>query len=170
MFVIRSTWSQYSNIICYKKAPEVNSEETNISFSMQTLVFGLGLTDSTLNWTHDFPWDVSQDLQYHSSFLTKSLSIWFGYVPNPLGRESRTSFCTYIRFILYTVIFWSHTSETLNTLSERDKKYLVHFCSILIVSNTVWPLIYSKISSWELTVCNICRIADYGRNTKQCSL
>ena len=41
---------------------------------MQTLVFGLGLTDSTLNWTHDFPRDVSQDLQYHSSSVTKSLS------------------------------------------------------------------------------------------------
>lgn len=71
---MRSTRSPDSNIICYKRAPEVNSEETNISFSMQTLVFGLGLTDSTLNWTHDFPRDVSEDLQYHSSSVTKSLS------------------------------------------------------------------------------------------------
>ena len=47
---------------------------------------------------------------------------WFGYVSNPLGRESRTSFCTYIRFILYTAIFWLHTSETLKSPRERDKK------------------------------------------------
>ena len=31
-------------------------------------------TQATLNWTHDFPRDVSQNLQYHSSFVTKSLS------------------------------------------------------------------------------------------------
>ena len=72
---------------------------------------------------------------------------WFEYVSNPLGRESRTSFCTYNRFILHTVIFLLHTSETLKTPREREsKKHLIHFCSILIVSNTAWPLKYSKIS------------------------
>ena len=33
------------------------------------------------------------------------------------------------------------------------------------MSNTAWPLnIYPKISSWELTLCNIRSIAGYGRN------
>ena len=34
--------------------------------------------------------------------------------------------------------------------------------------NTAWPLIYPKISSWELTLCNIRCIAGYGRNAKHC--
>ena len=59
-------------------------------------------------------------------------------------------FCTYNRFILYTVIFWLHTWNAEDSDAERIKKNLVHFGSILIVSNTVWPLIYPKISSWEL--------------------
>ena len=64
---MRSTWSPDSNIICYKRAPEVNSEETNISFSMQTLVFGLGLIDSTLNLA-----------------CVASISIWFRSKERPV--------------------------------------------------------------------------------------
>ena len=61
-------------------------------------------------------------------------------------------FCTYNRFIRwYTVIFSVHTWITEDAEGE-SKKNLVHFRSILIVSpsNTAWPLMYLKLSSWEL--------------------
>ena len=53
--------------------------------------------------------------------------------------------CTCNRFIRYTVIFWLHTWNAKDSKGE-NKKYTVHFCSILIVSssNTTWQLIYPK--------------------------
>ena len=57
---------------------------------------------------------------------------WFGYISNPLRRESRTSFCNYNRFIRYTVLFWLHTWNAEDSEGE-SKKHLVHFCSILSV-------------------------------------
>ena len=52
-------------------------------------------------------------------------------------------FCTYNRFIRYTFIFWLHSWKTEDSDGE-NKKNLVHFCSILIVSNSTWPLIMPK--------------------------
>ena len=41
--------------------------------------------------------------------------------PSPLTLpDLDTSFCTYNRFILWTVIFWLHTSEMLKTPRERE--------------------------------------------------
>ena len=69
-------------------------------------------------------------------------------------------FSVYCNFLI--TLFWNAE------YSEREgQKNLVHFCSVLKVSNTAWPLIYPKISSWELTLCNIRSIAGYGRNAKQ---
>ena len=67
--------------------------------------------------------------------------------------------CTFNRFIRYTVIFSVHMHLKQWRLRGRESKkpgYI--FCSILIVSssNTALPLIYLKMSSWELTnaICN----------------
>ena len=75
--------------------------------------------------------------------------IWIWLVSNPLGRESCTSFLhlqqvysVYYNFLITHLKRWR--------LRGRESKNLVHFYSILIVSNYAWLLIYPKMSSWEL--------------------
>ena len=61
---------------------------------------------------------------------------------------------TFNRFIRYTVIFSVHMHLKQWRLRGRESKKAGYiFCSILIVSssNTALPLIYLKMSSWELT-------------------
>ena len=70
------------------------------------------------------------------------------YVESTWKSITKKLFCTFSRFIWYTVIFSVHTWKT----EDSEGENLLHFCSILIVSssNTAWPLIYLKMSSWEL--------------------
>ena len=60
-------------------------------------------------------------------------------------------FRTFNRFIRYTVIFSVHTWNTEDSEGE-SKKNLVTFSALSwsSSSNTAWPLIYLKMSSWEL--------------------
>ena len=76
---------------------------------------------------------------------------WFGYDLCRIHLEENhvPVFCTYNRSIRYTIIFWLHTWNAEDSEGENQKN-LVHFCSILIVSNYAWLLIYPKMSSWEL--------------------
>ena len=61
-------------------------------------------------------------------------------------------FYTFNRFIRCTVIFSVHSSNTEDSEGESKKKPGYILCYILIVSssNTAWPLIYLKMSPWEL--------------------
>ena len=75
--------------------------------------------------------------------------IWIYVVSTCLEENHVTAFCTYNRLIWYSVIFWLHTWNAEDSKGE-NKKNLLHFCSILIVSNKAWPFIYPKMSLWEL--------------------
>ena len=50
--------------------------------------------------------------------------------------------------------------------SEGGTKKTWYISALSFVSNTAWPLIYPKISLWELTLWNVRSIAGYRRNAK----
>ena len=100
------------------------------------------------------------------SMAVSMVDIWVGYVV-----ESTWKRITYQFLLLHQVYFVYCNFLIIHFWNAEDsegegQENLVHFCSILIVSKTAWPLIYPKISSWELTLSNIRSIAGYGRNAK----
>ena len=75
----------------------------------------------------------------------------------PLRRVSRTSFLHFQQvYSVYCNLLCTHLKHW-RLRGRKSKKPGYIFCSILIVSssNTAWPLIYLKMSSWELINSNV---------------
>ena len=65
------------------------------------------------------------------------ITFWIGYMSYPRRRVSRTSFCTFVTFILPTVISLLHFLNAEYSEQEGASKNLVHFCPVLM-SNTAY--------------------------------